>query len=80
LKPIKELDIYSQKFNVNGESMEKSAKLFDDLCDALRYSVFTGERIKISLAMVGAKKDNGLNGFSDSPFHSKSSDTRFRGF
>lgn len=77
---IRELNSYSWKLDANGEPMEVPVKLFDDLCDALRYSVYSGEKIKISLAMVGAKKNNDLNGFSESPFRSESSDSRFRGY
>jgi len=76
---IKELGIYSWKLDKNGEPMETPVKLFDDLCDALRYSVFTGERIKISLAMVGAKKDNGLSGFGGR-IHKGYEDSSMRGF
>lgn len=53
---IKELGIYSWKLDKNGEAMEAPVKLFDDGIDALRYSIFTGEKIKISLAVVGIKK------------------------
>jgi len=63
---IKELESYSWQTDKNGNSMEKPVKLFDDLLDGLRYSIFTGEKIKISLAMVGAKKNNGLNMYGTS--------------
>ena len=76
---IKELGIYSWKLDKEGKPMEVPVKLFDDALDALRYAVYTGERIKISLAQVGAKKDNGLNGF-DIPLHRGYSDSSFRGF
>lgn len=76
---IKELGIYSWKTDKNGEPMEMPVKMFDDAIDALRYAVFQGEKIKISLAVVGKVKNNGFNGFSDRIFRSKSSSS-MRGF
>ncbi|NOR56497.1 MAG: PBSX family phage terminase large subunit [Sulfurovum sp.] len=76
---IKELGIYSWKLDKEGKPLEVPVKLFDDALDALRYAVFTGEKIKISLAVVGKRKQSDMRGFSESPFRGSTSD-RFRGF
>ncbi len=76
---IKELGMYSWKLDKEGEPMEVPVKLWDDNLDSLRYAIFTGEKIKISLAVAGAKKQNGFNGFGGS-INRGHSDSRFRGF
>lgn len=76
---IKELGIYSWKVDKDGEPTEIPVKIFDDAIDALRYAVFQGERVKISLAAVGKAKNNGLNGFTERIFRSKN-DSSMRGF
>ncbi len=76
---IKELGIYSWKLDKNGDAMEVPVKLFDDALDAVRYAVFTGEKIKISLAVAGATKNNGLGGYGGR-IHRTESDSSFRGF
>ena len=60
---IKELGSYSWKLDKNGEPMEVPVKLFDDALDALRYAVFTGEKIKLSIAQAGSKKTNSFKGY-----------------
>ena len=77
---IKELGVYSWKLDKEGKPLEVPVKLFDDALDALRYAVFTGEKIKISLAVAGERKKDTLRGFSDSPFRGSTSDSKFRGF
>ena len=59
--------------------MEVPVKLFDDALDALRYAVYTGEKIKISLAVAGAKKHNGMGDYGGS-IHRGYSDSHFNGF
>ena len=76
---IKELSIYSWKLDKEGKAMEVPVKLFDDCLDGLRYSIFTGVKIKISLAMVGEKRHNGLSAF-DASMDKGYSDSSFRGF
>ena len=76
---IKELGIYSWKLDKNGEAMEAPVKLWDDCIDALRYSVFTGEKIKISLAVAGAMKHNSMGAYGGS-IQRAESDSSFRGF
>jgi len=76
---IKELGIYSWKLDKNGDAIEVPVKLFDDALDAVRYAVFTGEKIKISLAVAGATKNNGLGGYGGR-IHRTESDSSFRGF
>jgi phage terminase large subunit len=79
VKLIKELSIYSWKTDKEGKPLEVPVKLFDDCLDGLRYATFTGEKIKISLAMVGVKKQNRFNGFGGS-LNKGHSDSRFRGY
>ncbi len=76
---IKELGIYSWKTDRNGDAMEVPVKLFDDNLDSLRYAVFTGEKIKISLAAAGNRRHDPMTGF-DSRLHRTTSDSSFRGF
>jgi len=59
--------------------MEVPVKLFDDALDAVRYAVYTGEKIKISLAMVGARKHDGMGAYGGSMDRGYS-DSSFRGF
>lgn len=60
---IKELESYSWKLDKNGEPMEQPVKFNDDLCDSLRYALFRGEKIKLSIAKIGQKKKR--NEFDD---------------
>ncbi len=76
---IKELNTYSWKLDKNGDAMEVPVKLWDDLIDSARYACFTGEKIKISLAVAGAKRYDGFGGF-DTPLHRGYDDSSFRGF
>ncbi len=76
---IKELGIYSWKTDKEGKPLEVPVKLFDDCLDGLRYAVFTGQKIKISLAMVGNKRHDTMAGF-DSRLHRTASDSSFNGF
>lgn len=76
---LKELGIYSWQTDKDGNPTEKPVKLFDDLCDSVRYAVFTGEKIKLSLAVTGTKKQNVFNGFGGS-LDRCNADSRFRGF
>lgn len=76
---IKELGIYSWKLDKDGSALEVPVKLFDDCLDGLRYSVFTGERIKISLATAGVKRHDGMGAFGGK-IHRGHEDSSFRGF
>ncbi len=76
---IKELEAYSWALDKNGVPIEKPVKLFDDALDGLRYAVFTGEKIKISLGIAGAKKHNVFSAF-DGKIHRTESDSNFRGY
>ena len=76
---IKELEAYSWQTDKDGNPTEKPVKLFDDLCDSVRYAVFTGDKIKISLAIAGKKKNNDFDGF-DGLLHREHSDSSFKGF
>lgn len=61
---IKEIESYSWKLDKNGEPMEQPVKFLDDGMDSIRYSIFRGEKIRLSIATVTGKKRR-LNEFND---------------
>jgi len=63
---IKELESYSWKLDKNGEAMEVPVKLFDDALDALRYAIFTSDKIKISIAQAGETRYNRFKNYESS--------------
>ncbi|UFH60471.1 PBSX family phage terminase large subunit [Sulfurovum mangrovi] len=77
---IKELESYSWKLDKNGEAMEVPAKLFDDALDALRYAVFTGEKIKISIAQAGRRKHDSFKEYGSAGGFSGYDSGNMRGF
>jgi len=63
---IKEIESYSWKLDKNGEPEEKPVKFLDDGMDALRYSIFRGERITTSISSVTSRRNNyNYDGFDD---------------
>ncbi|MFC2073778.1 PBSX family phage terminase large subunit [Campylobacterota bacterium] len=61
---IKEVDNYRWKEDKHGNSLEEPVKFMDDLCDSLRYCVFTDEQYT-SNAIAASKKFSGLAGFTN---------------
>lgn len=76
---IKELESYSWATDRDGNPTEQPVKAFDDLLDSVRYAVFTGGKIKLSLAMVGKPKRDSLAGYGERLYIPKERN-RFKGY
>jgi len=63
---IKEIESYSWKLDKNGEPEEKPVKFLDDGMDALRYSIFRGEKITTSISNITSRRNNyNYDGYDD---------------
>ena len=69
---IKEIESYSWKLDKNGEPEEKPVKFLDDGMDALRYSIFRGERITTSISSITSRRsDYNYDGFDDKDLYTR---------